>query len=327
VLYDGYILYPYRATAKKNRRSFTLGRVYPEEYSLEQGGAEPCSMQTECLVEGFPHATLDITVRFLHPMARDIGELAVPMWEMPAEDNPDFFHIVPELVVDGTPHASWQEAVERVVPVPAVSLAELLERSREIPFRFPASRRLEPVRDRANLIAGVILRRQEEVRGFIELTAEPVDAAVTKVGVRIVNQTAPPRDAFGDKDEIVMRTFASTHTLLGVKDAAFLSLIDPPEAYAPAAATCRNLGTYPVLAGDETTRERDTLLSSPIILYDYPRIAPESGGDLFGAGASDEILPLPTSERIRFSSASPAAGSRLAAVLPGASRGACTTEP
>src|ERR1700729_3941744 len=93
VLYEGYILYPYRATAKKNRQRFTFGRVYPEAYSRAQLGAEPCSMQTECLVEGFPSAALDVTVRFLQPMRRDIGELAVPMDELPAADNPDFFHL------------------------------------------------------------------------------------------------------------------------------------------------------------------------------------------------------------------------------------------
>jgi hydrogenase maturation protease len=276
VLYDGYILYPYRGSAKKKRQRFTLGRVYPEEYSLEQGGAEPFSMQTECLVEGFAHATLAITVRFLHPMTRDIGELSVPMRKMPAADNPDFFHVVPELVVDGAHHAGWQEAIERAVPIPAITVGELLERSRAIPFRFPAARSLEPIRDRAKMIAGVIVRRQEEVCGFIELTAEPVDVAVTKIGVRVVNQTPVPRHGFDDRDEIALRTLASAHTLLHVKDAAFLSLIDPPEAYAPAAATCRNLGTYPILVGDEARQQRDTLISSPIILYDYPRIAGRS---------------------------------------------------
>src|SRR5271170_6743335 len=90
VLYEGYILYPYRASAKKNRQRFTFGRVYPEAYSRAQLGAEPCSMQTECLVEGFPSAALEITVRFLHPLRRDVGELSVPTSKMPAADNPEF---------------------------------------------------------------------------------------------------------------------------------------------------------------------------------------------------------------------------------------------
>jgi hypothetical protein len=293
VLYEGYILYPYRASAKKNRQRFTFGRVYPEAYAAAQNGAEPCSMQTECLVEGFPSAALDITVRFLHPMARDVGELSVPMERMPAADNPDFFHVVPELLLDGTHHASWQEAVERAVPVPAVTLRELLDRPRTLPFAFPAARSLEPIRDRAGLIAGVIVRRQEAVAGSIELSAEPAAAAVTKISVRILNQTPEPRDLFDDDDaEIVMRTFASTHTILHVRDGAFLSMIDPPAAHARAASQCRNLGTYPILVGDEAAQERDTLISSPIILYDYPKIAAESPGDLFDAGEIDEILTL-----------------------------------
>ena len=41
VLYEGYILYPYRASSKKNRERFTFGRVYPEDYSIAQHGAEP----------------------------------------------------------------------------------------------------------------------------------------------------------------------------------------------------------------------------------------------------------------------------------------------
>src|SRR6185369_9516919 len=59
-----------------------------------------------------------------------------------------------------------------------------------------------------------------------------------------------------------------------------------------AAAACQNVGTWPVLVGDEEKQERDTVLSSPIILYDYPRVAPESRGDLFDNSEIDEILTL-----------------------------------
>jgi hypothetical protein len=38
--------------------------------------------------------------------------------------------------------------------------------------------------------------------------------------------------------------------------------------------------------------QRNTMLSSPIILYDYPQIAPESPGDLFDGVEIDEILSL-----------------------------------
>ena len=82
----------------------------------------------------------------------------------------------------------------------------------------------------------------------------------------------------------------STHTLLGVENGTFVSLLDPPEEYREAAAACRNIGTWPVLAGREG--ERSLMLSSPIILYDYPQIAPESAGDFFDGTEIDEMLTL-----------------------------------
>ena len=290
VLYEGQILYPYRASAKKNRQRFTFGRVYPEAYSRAQFGAEPCAMQTQCLVEGpAADAVLDITVRFLHPIRRDVGVMAVPLRNMPAADNPDFFHVVPELTVDGRHYASWQEAAERAVPLPHVSLAGILGAPRAIPFSFPATRTLEPIRDHLGYITGVIVREQDAVAGLVELSAEPVDATVTKLTVRVINKTPEPRQGFDDSDDLVMRTFASTHTILTVRNGTFLSLIDPPDAHASAAQHCRNLGSWPILVGDESAQERDTLVASPIILYDYPRIGAEIPGDFSDEGEIDDI--------------------------------------
>jgi hypothetical protein len=82
----------------------------------------------------------------------------------------------------------------------------------------------------------------------------------------------------------------STHTVLRLHNGEFISLTDPPLEYREAAAQCRNLGAWPVLVGAEG--ERDTMLSSPIILSDYPQVAPESPGNLFDATEIDEILTL-----------------------------------
>jgi hypothetical protein len=82
----------------------------------------------------------------------------------------------------------------------------------------------------------------------------------------------------------------SSHLVLTVDDGAFISLLDPPAEFQDAAAHCKNLGIYPVLVGEEG--DRDTILSSPIILYDYPKIAPESPGNLFDGTEIDEILAL-----------------------------------
>jgi hydrogenase maturation protease len=87
-----------------------------------------------------------------------------------------------------------------------------------------------------------------------------------------------------------MDSLISTHTILGVENGKFVSQIDPPDRLKNLAAECCNQGTWPVLIGEEG--ERDTMLSSPIILYDYPQIAPESPGGLFDGTEIDEILSL-----------------------------------
>jgi hydrogenase maturation protease len=45
-----------------------------------------------------------------------------------------------------------------------------------------------------------------------------------------------------------------------------------------------------VLVG--TPPERDMMLCSPIVLYDYPQIAPESANDFYDATEMDEMLTL-----------------------------------
>src|ERR1700760_1475006 len=74
VLYEGYLLYPYRHTAIKNRQRWSIGIVYPRGYSEANGGIEPCTMQTECLVKGSAATSLDIHVRFLHLLLRGVVE-------------------------------------------------------------------------------------------------------------------------------------------------------------------------------------------------------------------------------------------------------------
>ncbi|MBO0776748.1 MAG: hypothetical protein J2P34_10580, partial [Actinobacteria bacterium] len=75
-----------------------------------------------------------------------------------------------------------------------------------------------------------------------------------------------------------------------VAGGSFVSLLDPPAAARDAARGCRNVHTYPVLAGPPG--QRAVMLSSPIIMYDHPQVAPESPGDLHDATEIDEILSL-----------------------------------
>jgi hypothetical protein len=291
VLYEGYILYPYRASSKKNRQRFTFGRVYPEEYSIAQKGAEPCAMQTEVLVRTpSPETALNISVRFLHPMAREVGVLPKRISEMPIAGEPDF-QLVNEKLIGEKLCQTWQESVERMVEVRQLVLREPGSATAVTEFHFEASRALEPIRDQEK-IAAVFVRRQEALRGAVETAIAKIDDQVFKVTVRIVNRTPVPASELQDQDAIVMRTFASTHTVFHVRGGEFISLLEPPPEYEAAARACQNINTWPVLLGEAGKGERDTMLSSPIILYDYPQIAPESAGNLFDGAEIDEILTL-----------------------------------
>ena len=108
--------------------------------------------------------------------------------------------------------------------------------------------------------------------------------------MRVLNQTGMNTTGATTRDDALMRSFASTHTVLGVEHGEFSSLTDPPEGHAAHAAACVNVGAWPVLVGEPPCR--DSMLAAPIILYDYPEIAPESPGNLFDSLEIDEILTL-----------------------------------
>ena len=102
----------------------------------------------------------------------------------------------------------------------------------------------------------------------------------------------PPRGRGADRDAALPHSLVAAHLLLGLSAGSFLSMTDPPEWAKGAVADCRNLHTWPVLAGEPG--RADVVLSSPIILEDHPAIAPESPGALYDATEIDEILALRT---------------------------------
>ena len=143
VLYEGYILYPYRASSRKNRQRFTFGRVYPRPYSESQNGAEPFAMQTECLLKSRgERPTLEVRVRFLHPMARTIGVLNVPLPQLPVLSETSCFSFVPELRIEDKLYQPWQEVVEREIRSTQQPLDVLVKRTLSVPFRFMKTRLL-----------------------------------------------------------------------------------------------------------------------------------------------------------------------------------------
>jgi hydrogenase maturation protease len=121
---------------------------------------------------------------------------------------------------------------------------------------------------------------------------KPFSSGLTKVTVRLFNYTPVPHSELDNREGVSMRTFASTHIILTAEGGELISSIDPPAELQSAVTACKNVGVWPVLVGDAERRERDMILASPIILYDYPIIAPESAGPLFDGTEIDEILTL-----------------------------------
>jgi hypothetical protein len=288
VLYEGYILYPYRPSVK-NQQRWTFGGLYPQSYCRTQKGSEAPSNQTECLVEGTAETSLEVRVRFLHLTARTVGAFHPPLESWPSGAEPAF-RPMESLQIEEEVYHAWQEAEERQVELSIAGLASTMNGFQGKTFAIPCRRSLEPLQERSGRIAGVLVREQQPIAGAIEVSAVAVADRLFRVKVCVINQTQPRGVESGDRDAALLCSLVSAHTILTVHEGAFVSLLDPPESWRDEAAACRNIGTWPVLVGE--TGARDTLLSSPIILYDYPQVAAESPGDLFDGTEIDEILTL-----------------------------------
>jgi hypothetical protein len=290
ILYEGYLLYPYRKSAAKNRLRWQFGVLAPRAWAERNlppdegvaGSAESWFQQTECLMEAGDAATLSLRLRFLHAQQRTVAEVTEAGAVRP----------VARLEVDGRLLLSFDEAapLERDVAWP---VAELLAAPRELTVEVPGWEQSEDVRDAAGQLRGRVLRRRSPATIAIRASAAPAPAAVplTRLRVRVENVSAG-LDTGASRDEALRRALLAAHTFLALDGGSFLSQLDPPPWAATAARASRNIHTMPVLAGDEAAK--NLVLSSPIILYDYPRVAPESPGDLFDAGEIDEILSLRT---------------------------------
>jgi hypothetical protein len=282
ILYEGYLLYPYRASAQKNQMRFQFGVLMPPAYR-ESDPHERSAFQTECLVECPDDAQVLVLVRFLQVQRRTVQ--AVP----PDGGEP---RDTGALVADGTEYTPWDEAAERQQQA-AAGVGALLQRDKNVEFHIGAGETAEDLTDAAGRRAGRLVRRWAALDGLIQLSAERVAGpyGALRLAVRVQNRTAPgapPRA----RDEALRHALIAAHALIGVPGGAFLSQTDPPEWAAAEVAACRNDGTWPVLAGPPDCR--DLMLASPVILCDHPEVAAESAGDLFDATEIDEILTLRT---------------------------------
>jgi len=238
ILYEGYILYPYRPTAIKNRQRWNFGTLYPRVYAQAQRPEEPYRLVAECLVTADAEATLDVRLRFLQLLRRP-----------------------------NAPALAWDEAVERTSEHTNLLLTDLITSPLSLQLRMDADLQID-----------------------LSTRVQVLENGAAKLRIEVQNASHLPSGAGATREEALPLSFVSAHLLLGIAQGQFVSLLDPGETYRESAAACSNLGVFPVLAGEEP--ERSIMLCSPIILYDYPKIAPESEGDFFDGTEMDEMLTL-----------------------------------
>lgn len=254
VLYEGYLLYPYRASARKNQNRWQWGVLVPAAYAAA-GHGEHAGSRTELLLEPGVDPVLHLRLRFLQLQHRSGGDGPVP---------------------------EFDEAVEREFDS-VVQVSELLEADRAIPVSVPGGSETEEG----------VTRQRWPLEGELRVSTRQIEGpyGILHITIEVVN-TASWSDSEADRQVVLRHSLIAAHTVIAVTDGEFISLLDPPEWAKPATKTCRNEHIWPVMVGDEG--RRDVILSSPIILYDYPTIAPESPGELFDGLEIDEILTLRT---------------------------------
>ncbi len=277
------MLYPYRASSVKNMQRFNWGALVPREYSDAQKGTEAWEMQTQVLIGGDRDSELRVRVRFLHLTNREIGKI-----DKPSLTIPTIFKSVPSLEIDGELYQAWQEVVEQNVELPILKPGDPIS---TVPFTFADNRSVEAIKNKSGEVAGLLVRTRSKISGEIEAEIDTsAGSGLSKLTVRIRNTTSFENARDESRDGALLKSFVSTHAILGITGGEFISLLEPADEFADIAASCENKGVFPVLIG--SSGERDCMLASPIILYDYPEIAAESAGELFDSTEIDEILTL-----------------------------------
>jgi hypothetical protein len=266
VLYEGYILYPYRASSQKNQSRWQWGVVMAPGYAAADP-SESSVTQAECILEHTGQPVVQVVLRFLQVQRR---------------------------TTEGSGQA-WDEAVEREIEITADSAA-LLGDGVVKEFAIAGGEDREPLDepgDPNDAGPQYAVRRREALAGLVSVRAIPIPGPwrAVRLQVRVENRTVvspvPPR-----RDDALPSALIAAHTIISVSGGEFISMTDPPIWAQPAVAGCQNEGGWPVLADPDGGRQ--VVLSSPIILYDHPELAAESPGELYDGTEIDEILTLRT---------------------------------
>ncbi|MGO8941356.1 MAG: hypothetical protein ACLQLO_31035 [Mycobacterium sp.] len=267
VLYEGYLLYPYRGTSSKNQSRWQFGVLGPPGAS-HAGLGEDDTLAAQFLVDGAQAITM--VVRFLQLQHR-----------RPERERADGgFEPVDELTTPSGSWLTWDEAVECERSFGPIALDG---QQWTLAVTAEAATAIERVN------GGRLVRDRQEVRGELTVNNEP-DGELHRISIRISNLGAAVDRKTDGKDSVIARSMIGTHVIAEVVGGEFVSLLEPTPAAAGAVSRCHQHRCFPVLAGPHGTH--DVLLVSPIILYDHPEVAEQSKTALYDCTEIDEILTL-----------------------------------
>jgi hypothetical protein len=275
VLYEGYVVWPYRHSAGRVSRHGISGCVFPREWSGASRANDPATRCATVLVKARPDSAVDVRIRFLQLMQRQAAAM-----------TPTGLEDIDELTVAGECYTSWDEAIEREVSLPAATLSGL-GTGHAVTIHIAAGRDMEPLMADDGRIVGFIRRTWREIDGTLEVVAARMQPGLYRLAARVTNATS---FSGTDRNAVMHHAMASMHVVLHVDGGSFVSLQHPPESLRAVANDCRPDGLWSVLVGD--TGASDTMLATPIILSDYPRIASDDASDLFNDLDGVQLLDL-----------------------------------
>ncbi|WP_280494632.1 hypothetical protein [Nocardia asiatica] len=265
VLYEGYLLYPYRADARKNQSRWQFGVLGPPG-AAAAGLGEEAALSAQFLIDPGERPRITLTVRFLQLQRRQVVN---------GDGTP-----VPELTDGEVSWLTWDEAVEQEVVVGPVTPGRLVR-----PLAIPGGVDSEEIPTASAAARGTFVRTRHPLAGELELASDRDDGFL-RLTVVLRNVGGPAADA----RDAIDRSLIGAHVIAEVTGGGFVSLLEPPPHATAAAARCDRYRCFPVLAGPPG--DYSMLLISPIILYDHPEIAEQSEGALFDSTEIDEILTL-----------------------------------
>lgn len=269
VLYEGYSIFPYHRSSIKNQKPIPFGVIYPEEYQTHNLQV-PSVMQTECIITAQENTTINITVRFLHLITSDAHQ----------ENDKNYIN---------TYQGGWQ-TIEREVNSGNLLITTLVNSQKILPIKFNEIDIDKKGYDNNENLKAKIFNNVSPIEGKVIIKAFAIanEKNIFRLRITVINNTAVINADDISRDEAFRQSFLSTNTILKINDGEFISDQSPAENFRDIVAKCQKIGTWPILIDESNT----TMLSSPIILYDYPQINAQSKGDLFDSLEIEEMLIL-----------------------------------